>query len=137
MRAASLATLLLIAAAGCASTPPPFTVSALGGESTFRCATTELLAAGYAVDVSGTSAEANRVERLAPAGANRNVVALTVVDGPEGTVQADVRRWNYSPALHDLPVERQQVQPVSVDDETGTELSRIMRTCEGAREASL
>jgi ABC-type amino acid transport substrate-binding protein len=131
MRMLSLTTLLL-AAAACAGAPPPFTVSAVGGESTFQCATSELRAVGYEVDVSGTTAEANRVERLAPAGANRNLVALTLVDGSEGLVRAAARRWTYSPALHDLPVNRQQLQPVSVDDETSTELSRIMRSCQGA-----
>lgn len=128
MRVLSLASLLL-ATTACATAPPPFTVSALGGEGTLRCAATELRAAGYDVDVSDTSAEASRVQQLAPAEAKRDVVALTLVSGPERLVRADVRRWNYSPALHDVPVNRQQVQPVSVDEETSTQVSRIMRSC--------
>ena len=131
MRPLSLATLLL-AAAACAGAPPPFTVSALGGEDTFRCVATELRADGYDVEVTGTSAEASRVEQIAPAEANRNLIALTLADGPEGLVRADVRRWNYSPSLHDLPVSRQQLQAVSVDEETSTQVSDVMRSCEGA-----
>lgn len=129
MRAFPLAT-LLFATTACATAPPPFTVSALGGESTLRCATTEFRAAGYDVDVAGTSTEASRTQQLGPAEANRDIVALTLVDGPEPLVQAAVRRWSYSPSLHNLPVNRQQVRPVSVDEETSTEVSRIMRSCQ-------
>lgn len=131
MRAVGLAS-LLFAASACATAPAPFSVSAPGGEGAFQCAAAELRAAGFDVEMSDTSAEATRVERLAPAEANREQVALTLVEGTEGLVRADVRRWHYGPALHGLPVDRQQAQPVSVDEETSAQVDRIMRSCQEA-----
>jgi len=129
MRIASLAALVL-ATTACATAPPPFTVSAFGGDATLRCAVTELTAVGYDVDVTDTLVQASRTQQVAPAEANRDIVDLSLVGGDEPIVRASVTRWKYSPSLHNLPVDRQQVQPVSVDEETSTQVNRIMRGCE-------
>ena len=126
-----MAALVLIG--GCATTSPAVVMTAPAGRAAVACAARVLEERGYDLrkpDKPGETLQAERRLVYAPMGAVREIITASVDGtGTPARLQATVRAWDYQPAQHDLPIDRQSVTEIRPSREAVTDARAVLEGC--------
>lgn len=119
---------------GCATASPGVVQTAPARADAFECAKDLLAGRGYElreVDVSAQTFEAEVHRAYPPTGAVREIIAA-VVSRPEGAaaeLRVSVRAFDYRPAQHGLPINRQEISEIRPSEQVVADGAQVLESC--------